>query len=95
MNYWIGVASKDHIQKGVEGGFCQLCHGKQQPLMRMEKGDWIIYYSPKEVFKEKLPCQKFTAIGEVIDDDVYQFEMLPGFIPFPKYTLPEAIFFKF
>ena len=84
MNYWIGVASKDHIQHGVEGGFCQLCHGKQQPLKRMKKGDWIIYYSPKKVFKEKTPCQKFTAIGEIIDEEVYQFEMFPGFIPFRR-----------
>ena len=84
MNYWIGVASKDHIQNGVAGGFCQLCHGKEQPLKRMKEGDWIIYYSPKEVFQEKTPCQKFTAIGKVSGSEVYQFEMFPGFIPFRR-----------
>ena len=37
--YWLGVASKDHVQIGVEGGFCQLCHGKKTPLTRMQRGD--------------------------------------------------------
>ncbi len=84
MRYWIGVASKDHVQRGVTGGFCQLCHGKAQPLKRMNQGDWIIYYSPKEKFQESVPCQQFTAIGEVIGTDVYLYEMSPNFIPFRR-----------
>jgi hypothetical protein len=79
--YWIGVASKEHVMRGVKGGFCQLCHGKAQPLKRMAVGDWIIYYSPKELSEEATPCQKFTAIGQVIGADVYAFEMFPGFVP--------------
>ncbi len=82
--YWIGVASLDHVAKGQEEGFCQLCHGKSYPLKRMKKDDWIIYYSPKKVFKEKQPHQKFTAIGRVVSDEFYQFEMSPSFIPFRK-----------
>lgn len=84
MRYWVGVAAKNHVQRGIDGGFCQLCHGKAQPLKRMQQGDWIIYYSPKEAFETKQPCQQFTAIGEVIGTEVYQFEMLPGFIPFRR-----------
>jgi predicted RNA-binding protein len=84
MRYWIGVASKDHVARGVTGGFCQLCHGKAQPLKRMERGDWIIYYSPKEAFGGDDTCQQFTAIGRVVGDDVYQFEMTPGFMPFRR-----------
>jgi hypothetical protein len=84
MRYWIGVASKDHVSRGVEGGFCQLCHGKAQPLKRMATGDWIIYYSPKERFEDGVPCQSFTAIGEVVGDEVYPFEMFPGFVPFRR-----------
>lgn len=84
MRYWIGVASKEHVEGGVAGGFCQLCHGKAQPLRRMSVGDWIIYYSPKEKFKGTEPCQQFTAIGEVVGDQVYQFEMSPNFVPYRK-----------
>ncbi|WKE64048.1 EVE domain-containing protein [Gallaecimonas kandeliae] len=85
MRYWIGVASKDHVERGVAGGFCQLCHGKAQPLKRMSVGDWILYYSPRETFEEASgearPCQQFTAIGEVVGAEAYPFEMAPGFVP--------------
>jgi len=82
--YWIGVASKEHVALGVAGGFCQLCHGKAQPLRRMSVGDWIIYYSPKVVFGEPTPCQAFTAIGEVVGSEVYPIEMFPGFVPYRR-----------
>ena len=36
--FWIGVVSKEHVPRGVEGGFCQVCHGKKAPLNRMKKG---------------------------------------------------------
>ena len=50
----------------------------------MSVGDWIIYYSPKELFAEATPCQKFTAIGQVVGTEVYPFEMFPGFIPYRR-----------
>jgi hypothetical protein len=83
-SYWIGVASKDHVQIGIANGICQLCHGKAQPLRRMAVGDWLIYYSPKKRFEEAAPYQKFTAIGEVVGAEVYQYEMFPGFVPFRR-----------
>ncbi|MEP6662487.1 MAG: EVE domain-containing protein [Verrucomicrobiota bacterium] len=81
MRYWIGVASREHVKLGVAGSFCQLCHGKSQPLKRMSVGDWLIYYSSKENFESPVLCQQFTAIGEVIDDEIYPFAMSPGFVP--------------
>lgn len=82
--HWIGVASREHVRLGVAGGFCQLCHGKQGPLKRMAPGDWIVYYSPGERFGEAARCQRFTAIGEVMDSRVYPFEMSPGFVPWRR-----------
>ncbi|MGX7244291.1 EVE domain-containing protein [Enterococcus quebecensis] len=84
MNYWIGVASKDHVNRGVAGGFCQLCHGKSAPLNRMKEGDWLIYYAPKKRFKSKEPCQQFIALGQILAGDAYLFEMAPDFVPFRK-----------
>jgi|SRR5215831_4714197 len=81
MKFWIGVASKDHVQRGIDGGFCQLCHGRAAPLKKMSKGDWIIYYSSKESFDGMEPCQQFTAIGEVVGEDIYEFPMTPDFVP--------------
>lgn len=82
--FWVGVASQDHVARGVAGGFCQLCHGKAAPLKRMSPGDWIAYYSPKVRLDGDELCQQFTAIGEVIGNDVYVFEMAPCFAPFRR-----------
>jgi hypothetical protein len=82
--YWVGVASKDHVARGVAGGFCQLGHGKSAPLQRMSADDWIVYYSAKISLDRDAPCQAFTAIGKITDDAVYPFEMAPGFVPFRR-----------
>lgn len=84
MRYWLGVASKDHVALGVAGGFCQLCHGKKAPLQRMRRGDHILYYSPKQEFRSCRPCQAITACGVVTGDEVYQYEMFPGFVPYRR-----------
>lgn len=82
--YWIIVASKDHVQRGVAQGFAQANHGKAAPLRRMHTGDKVIYYSSKEVYGEDTKCQCFTAIGEVADEEVYQGDMGNGFEPFRR-----------
>lgn len=82
--YWIGVASRDHVINATNGGFAQLCHGKEAPLKKMNIGEWIIYYSSKASFKERTPYQKFTALGKVKDDIVYQFDMGNNFMPFRR-----------
>jgi predicted RNA-binding protein len=82
--YWIGVVSKTHVERGVSGGFCQLCHGKAAALKRMEKGDWLIYYSQKIDFDGDEIYQRFTAIGRVIDDTAHEFAMSKDFVPFRR-----------
>jgi hypothetical protein len=62
--YWILVASRDHVQTGVEEGICQASHGKEAPLKRMGEGDWVVFYSPKESYDGVEKCRKFTAIGK-------------------------------
>lgn len=84
MKYWIVVVSKDHIARGVEGGFMQANHGKQGPLKRMTVGDWVICYSPKQTYSGNELCQAFTAIGQVADDEVYQHKMSKDFIPYRR-----------
>ena len=82
--YWVGVASQDHVARGVAGGFCQLGHGKAAPLKRMSPGDWIIYYSPKVRLDGVELCQQFTAIIEIVERDVYVFEMALNFAPYRR-----------
>jgi hypothetical protein len=82
--YWIGVASREHVQKGVEGGFAQVCHGKIGTLKTMTEGDWLIYYSPTFSFGGKDACRCFTAIGTIDKGEPYTFEMSKDFIPWRR-----------
>jgi hypothetical protein len=76
--YWIGVASRDHVMKGVAGGFCQLSHGKAAPVRRLSPGDWLAYYSPREKMDEGAPVQAFTAIGRIKPGEPYEGAMGSG-----------------
>ncbi|KAI8609044.1 PUA-like domain-containing protein [Chytriomyces sp. MP71] len=85
--YWIGVVSHNHVRAGVAGGFAQLCHGRHQPLQRMNKGDVLIYYSPKTDMKAKgvtAVVQSFTAIGKVVGDAAYAQQVTPAFAAFRR-----------
>ncbi len=79
--YWIIVASKDHVKQGMAEGIAQACHGKSSPLKRMKKDDVVIFYSGKQTFGKPDKCQEFTAIGKVIDDEVYDFQVSEDFCP--------------
>jgi hypothetical protein len=79
--FWIGVASRDHVNVAVKGAFIQLNHGKQSPLRRLTAGDSLIMYSPRTAYPDGEPLQAFTAIGTVVTGDVYQVEVTPDFRP--------------
>ncbi len=79
--YWVIVASKDHVKSGIAHGIAQACHGKSSPLKRMRKGDFILYYSSRQTMGKPELCQQFTALGQVIDDEVYQFRVSEDFCP--------------
>ena len=82
--YWIAVASHEHVQRGVQGGFAQVCHGKIGTLKYMSEGDWLIYYSPTDRFGEKEICRRFTAIGIIGEREPYIFEMSEDFTPWRR-----------
>jgi hypothetical protein len=60
--YWVGVASRDHVEKAVQGGFFQAKHGREGPVKRMSKGDYVCSTRRGDA------VQAFTAIGEVVDE---------------------------
>ena len=80
--FWIGVASRDHVNVAVQGGFIQLNHGKRAPLRRFKAGDGVIMYSPRTTYPDGEHLQAFTAIGTVVTGDVYQVDVTPGFTPY-------------
>ncbi len=82
--YWLGVASRDHVQRGVAGGFCQLGHGKEAPIRRLSSGDWIAYYSPRTEMGSGDPVQGFTAIGTIETGEAYRGDMGGSFHPWRR-----------
>lgn len=81
---WIGVASADHVRRGLAAGIMQLCHGKAAPLRRVLPGDLIAYYSPTAEFRGAEKCRAFTAFGVVRDGAPYRFEMSKDFSPYRR-----------
>ncbi|MCA9645336.1 MAG: EVE domain-containing protein [Polyangiaceae bacterium] len=82
---WVGVVSKDHVMLALQGGFAQVCRGKRAPLARLKPGDLITYYSPRtEMFGGGEAVQSFTAIGRVVDDHIFPFQMPDGRVPFRR-----------
>lgn len=82
--HWIAVASADHVRRGLQDGFMQVCHGKEGPLKRIKPGDGVVYYSPTEIFGGKDRLQAFTAIGVVQAEDAYRHDMGGGFVPWRR-----------
>lgn len=80
--FWVGVVSREHVRRGVEGGFIQLNHGKLAPLQRLHAGDGLAMYSPRTSYPDGQPLQHFTAIGLVGTGEVYQVEMSDDFKPY-------------
>jgi hypothetical protein len=84
MANWVYTVSRDHVERGVAGGFTQANHGKPHMLRKMARGDWIVFYSPKTAFQGGEPVQAFTAIGRVADYEAYQVQMSADFHPWRR-----------
>ena len=53
-------------------------------LRRMARGDWIVFYSPRSALSGGESLQAFTAIGQIADDEPYQVEVTPDFVPWRR-----------
>lgn len=83
MRCWINVISREHVERGVDGGFTQADHGRPTRLRRLDTDDAIAFYSPRTAMRSGDPLQQFTALG-TIGDDLYQVEMSPDFHPWRR-----------
>ena len=79
---WLGVVSREHVLRGVEGGFIQLNHGKKAPLQRMQANDFIVMYSPRVSYPDGAALQHLTAIGVIVTGELYQVGMSEDFSPY-------------
>ena len=76
--YWIGVAAKAHVERGVAGAFCMFSHGRHDAVKRVRPGDWIAYYAPRTELEGGDAVRAFTAIGCVAEGEPYEAEMGAG-----------------
>ncbi len=81
-NYWMGIACSQHAFAGRDGKFAQLGHGKKSAISGLKKGDWIVYYSPREEIDGGTLVQAFTTIGQITSDRPYQADQTMGFHPY-------------
>lgn len=84
MQYWINTISRAHVLLGVAGGFTQADHGRNTRLRLLQRGDWLVFYSPRTEFRAGESLQRFTAIGHISDDTPYQVQMGEGFNPWRR-----------
>ncbi len=83
MSAWLGVVSAEHVRRGVGLGIAQIGHGKRGGLARMRSGDTLVYYSPVERLGDRAPLRRFTALGTIADDDIWQADE-GDFMPFRR-----------
>lgn len=82
--YFLICASRDHVQKGVKDGFAQAGHGRKESISKPSNGDWVVFYSSKDIFEKGKPLQKFTALGQVLDEEPYQKVVSENFKPYRR-----------
>ncbi len=75
---WIGVAAGAHVRVAVTGGFAMFSHGRHDAVKKVQPGDWVTYYSPREGMKDGAELRAFTAIGHVLPGEPAEREMMPG-----------------
>lgn len=85
MRYWINTISRDHVIKGVQGGFTQAGHGSRARLNKLSEGDMMIFYSPRTALpRSATALQQFTALGRVTDSSPYQVTVTESFKAFRR-----------
>lgn len=89
--YFLIAASRDHVLKGVAGGFAQAGNGRRDLVSKLYKGDWIVFYSAKDKYEDGKPLQKFTALGQVTDEEPYQPDVSENFKPYRRKVAFEKV----
>ena len=90
MKAWLGVASGEHVRRGIDLSIAQIGHGKRGGLARMHPGDTLVYYSPVERLGDKTPLRQFTAIGVIQDGEIWQADE-GTFRPFRRHVHYEPV----
>ena len=83
---WLAISCAYHVERGLQGGFMQVCHGKSGPLRQIGAGDTVIYYSPSRAFGARDGLMSFTAFGRAAANPPFEVDMGGGFVPFRRHV---------
>lgn len=68
----------------MQGEFTQAKYGSRKKLVKLEYGDYILFYSPRTELYGGYPLQAFTAVGRIADKEPYQVEVRSDFHPWRR-----------
>ncbi|MFO7690167.1 MAG: EVE domain-containing protein [Cryobacterium sp.] len=71
IRFWLGVAHRDHVLRGVHMGVCQSPPRAQRVLHDMNEADGVVYYSPK-TRHDGDALREFTALGRIAPGPAFQ-----------------------
>lgn len=66
--FWITILTQDNVRKCQAGGYLQGDPKSAADLDALSKGDFVIFYAPRTLFRNGAPLQEFSALGVVKDD---------------------------
>jgi hypothetical protein len=75
--YWVGVAARDHVVRGVAESFCQFAHGDHKAAGRLAVDDRFAYYAPMTGIRIGDPVRRFVALGRTLDAPAVEAQMTP------------------
>ena len=70
--HWVATVRHDLVRAGVAGGFTEADDGGDTRLRRLDRGDGLVLYSPREAADVRRPLQCLTALGAVADDEPHR-----------------------
>ncbi|MCS6761860.1 MAG: EVE domain-containing protein [Candidatus Devosia symbiotica] len=73
--YWIGLAARAHVMVEQTNGFVMVAHGSHSAVLRLQPGDWFVYYAPRQTFGGKKAVRRFVPIGQIANGKPMQRQM--------------------
>lgn len=83
--YYIACFSKDHLETATQKGIIELEHATEKPLEKLHINDKIVVYSSKyKMTDSHSTLESFTAIGNIISDEIEEIEITANFTAYVK-----------
>lgn len=76
--------SLDQVRRNVAGGYLQAKASARSRLAKLNPGDQVVCYSPRQSDPDGQPLQQFTACGTVVGSELYEARVADGSRPWRR-----------